>query len=244
MPTKKNVGRWPVVFADYIEAKRGNIDPVNKEVFMNYAGKDLMFYDGINGTYVSFVDMICSNMVNIWKDPCLTYNDMIAAHPEPDLMTTVPVIDSGIIYTYMGNGKWIPISVNALKTANSTRDGLLAKSDYDKLIASWKSTKWAFYMQGDKVPIPYHRDQNTMYAICTGTSAGPYNVLYWDFDENYDPIDEDSSTRYTRLFAVNSDGTIDSEIVDPGFIVTYSQENIVPVEDDNLSSIYYLLSNG
>ena len=68
-----------VTHRDYsITGQHINVNVLNKEVLMDYAGKDLVFYDEPNGEYVSFADMIRSGMVDVWKDPCLTYDDMIA----------------------------------------------------------------------------------------------------------------------------------------------------------------------
>ena len=77
--TRKNLGRWPMIFGDYNEAIAGNIDPVPKELFLDTVGKDLYYYDP-SGVYVSIISLIISSTLeisNFFLSPLLVTNKEI-----------------------------------------------------------------------------------------------------------------------------------------------------------------------
>ena len=212
MPTKKNIGRWPVVLADYADAVNSRIDPVHKELFMDYTNKDMMFYDAVNGAYVSFIDLVRSGMVNIWKEPCINYETMLATYPEPDLMTIVPVIDTGIIYMYVGNGKWIPISANGISLASEDTNGLMSSKNYTSLQELLKCCRIRRYNINEQVPIPKDREKNVLYSICTDVVPDPADIRWIQVNTE----EQEYEDGYMRLLMVNPETKeIDYQVQDP-----------------------------
>lgn len=227
MPTKKNIGRWPVVLADYADAVNSRIDPVHKELLMDYSNKDMMFYDAVNGAYVSFIDLVRSGMVNIWKEPCINYETMLATYPEPDLMTIVPVIDSGIIYMYVGNGKWLPISANGIPLANEETNGLMSSKNYKNLQDLLQSCRIRRYNINEQVPIPKDRQKNVLYSICTDVVPDPADIRWVQVNTEEKEYDDG----YMRLLMINPEtGELDYQMQDPVFEYVRSQSQIKPVE--------------
>lgn len=240
MPTKKNIGRWPVVLADYIEAINGRVDPVHKELFMDYTNKDMMFYDANTGKYVSFVSMIRDGMVDIWKDPCVSYSEMLSKYPDPDIMTIVPVIDTGIVYMYIGNGKWVPITANSIPLADEDTDGLMSSKNFTRLVELWNCSRIKRFDIGETVPLPKDREVNVLYSVCTDVIADPNEVRWVQLDTEVKTYDDG----YMRLLMVNPDtGAVDYQIKDPAFIYAISQSQIKPIEITNpeLSAVLYMI---
>lgn len=144
MPSKKEIARWPVVICDYSKAAGANasITPVQHEMFVDYENIDLLYWEEGMGTYISFMDAIKGLLV--WKNPEANYNEIINKYgpktdssgkiTAPPAMTVVGAIDTGIIYCYIGNGTWIPISINAIDLAKPDNNdpGTDNKSDYGK----------------------------------------------------------------------------------------------------------------
>ena len=63
-----------------------------------------------------------------WKEAVGTYDDLVAAYPDPEDGWTVNVKDTD--YTYRWNGaEWIAISANAIPKATQSLDGLLSRED-------------------------------------------------------------------------------------------------------------------
>ena len=227
MPTRKNIGRWPVVLADYADAINSRIDPVHKELFMDYANKDMMFYDAINGAYVSFIELIRSGMVDVWKEPCINYETMIATYPEPDLMTIVPVIDTGIIYMYIGSGKWIPISANSIPLANENTNGLMSSKNYNNLQDLLKCCRIRRYNLNEQVPVPKERKKNVLYSICTDVVPDPADIRWMQVNTEEKEYDDG----YMRLLMINPEtGELDYQVQDPVFEYVRSLAQIKPVE--------------
>lgn len=240
MPTKKNIGRWPVVLADYSEAVNSRVDPVHKELFMDYANKDMMFYDANTGSYVSFINMIRDGMVDIWKNPVLNYDILISTYPDPDLMTIVPVIDTGIVYMYIGNGNWVPITANSIPLADETTNGLMSFTNFNNLKKLMEYCKIKRYDLGEPVPLPKDREENVLYSICTEVVADPNEVRWVQLDTEVKEYEDG----FMRLNFVNPDtGEVDYQIKDPAFIYASSQSQVKPIEITNpdLSTVLYMV---
>lgn len=66
-----------------------------------------------------------------WKESVNSYNDIIAAYPNPQDGWTVNVKDTDYTYRYSGTS-WVVISANAIPKATDSLDGLLCKEDHAK----------------------------------------------------------------------------------------------------------------
>jgi hypothetical protein len=233
MPEKKSLGRWPVIFADYEDAVNGKIKPIPRELFLDYNGKDAYFYSP-TGEYVSIISLIRSGIIQSWLPPCVSYNVMVATYPDPDLSSVCAVIDTGIIYEYVGNGAWIPISANSIPLASSTTNGLMSSTNYTQLQDCYNRTNIVFVDLNGYVPLPYKRAKNTIYEICKEVCVDPNEIIYdylelidsvegaikhpWDWDQLFD-FDLESGEIWEITDGlhkiVTSDMLIDPDLVIP-----------------------------
>jgi hypothetical protein len=254
MPMKKSLGRWPVVFADYSDAVNGKINPIPREVFLDYQGKDAYFYSP-TGEYVSIIGLIKAGMVDTYLPPCVSFEVIKATYPDPDLSSICAALDTGIIYEYVGNGAWIPISANSISLASSTTNGLMSAKNYDQLQDCANRYNIIFVDLNGDVPLPYKRPDKTIYEICMSISVDPNEVIYdaltdidsvesairdpWDYDQLFDfdletgEIFEITDGLY-KIIA--SDMLIDPDIVVPdGYMYVhfmYAPANLNETLDD------------
>jgi hypothetical protein len=187
MPSKKSLGRWPVIFADYQDAINGNIKPIPRELFLDYQGKDAYFY-APTGEYISIIKLIRSGIIQSWLPPCLTLEVIKSTYPDPDLSSVCAAIDTGIIYEYVGNGAWIPISANSIPLASAKNDGLMSSTNYIQLQDCYARTNIIFVDLNGEVPLPYKRPNNTIYEICKEVCVDPNEVI-WDYLELIDSVE-------------------------------------------------------
>ena len=183
MPTlknngNKNFGHFPTIFADYKDAISGKITPYPKEVFLDYEGKDAYFYDP-SGEYISIIGLIKSGIIDAWLPPCSSFESIKTTYPNPNKSAVCAAIDTGIIYEYIGDGKWIPVSINAIQLASSNNDGLMSSTNYDQLMDCYGRTNIIFVDLNQDVPIPYNRKPNTIYEI-TKEVCADLNEITWD----------------------------------------------------------------
>lgn len=207
MPSKKNLGRFPTILGDYNQAIHGKVDPEIRELFLDTVGRDIYYYSPA-GEYVSLISLIRSGLVDTWLPPCVSLNAIKAAYPDPALSTVCAATDTGIIYEYVGNGNWVPISINALKIASEVNDGLMSIELYNAVVEYMNGPKEVYIEKNQPVPIPSKRKWNYYYNILKGISPSPAEIEWveikvidsiesairkdWPYDQLFDVvIDED-----------------------------------------------------
>jgi hypothetical protein len=254
MPMKKSLGRWPVVFADYSDAVAGKINPIPREVFLDYQNKDALFYDP-KGEYVSIIGLIKAGMMDVYLQPCVSFEVIKATYPDPDLSSICIAIDTGIMYEYVGNGAWIPISANSIPLASSTADGLMSSKNYDQLQDCVSRYNIVFVDLNGDIPLPYKRPDKTIYEICKEICVDPNEIIYdyldevdsiesairdpWDFDQLFD-VDLESGDIYEITDGLHkilvSDMLIDPDLAVPeGYMYIhfmYSPAELIENLDD------------
>lgn len=174
----KDFGHFPTVFADYKDAMSGKIKPYPREVFLDYEGKDALFYDP-SGKYISIIALIKSGMIDAWLPPCSSLEAIKVTYPNADISAVCAASDTGILYEHIGNGNWIPITINALQLASSKNDGLMSSTNYNQLIDCYGRTNIVFIDLDGYVPTPNNRTPNTIYEI-TKEVCSDSNDIIWD----------------------------------------------------------------
>lgn len=237
---KKRLGRWPVVFADYQDALDGTIKPVPKEVFLDYQNKDAYFYDPA-GFYVSIISLIKAGLVDTWLPPCVSYEAILTTYPEAPLGSVCVAVDTGIMYEYIGNGKWVPSSINGLPLASYTVDGLMSAKEYAKLQECYNRTNIIILDYNQPAPLPKNRASNTLYEITTGMIAELHEK---DFQELI-PVDNKvvkPNWPYEQLWDVDLDTGQLYWINDPLYLAVRSTDQVKPVEvPKGYSDVLYLV---
>ena len=237
---KKRLGRWPVVFADYQDALDGKIKPVPKEVFLDYQGKDAYFYDPA-GFYVSIISLIRAGLIDTWMPPCVSYEAILTTYPDAPLGSVCVAVDTGIMYEYVGNGKWVPASINGLPLASYDVDGLMSAKEYAKLQDCYNRTKIILLDYNQQAPLPKNREPNALYEITTGMIAELHEK---DFQELI-PVDEKvikPDWAYEQLWDVDLDSGQLYEINDPLYLAVRSADQVKPVEvPEGYSDVLYLV---
>ena len=66
-------------------------------------------------------------------------------YPNPDRSAVCAALDTGILYEYIGDGNWIPISINAIPLASHDNDGLMSSKNYDQLMDCYGRTNIIFF---------------------------------------------------------------------------------------------------
>lgn len=247
MPSKKNLGRFPTIIGDYNEATHGIIDPEIRELFLDTYGKDLYYYSHA-GEYVSIISLIRAGLVDTWLPPCVSLDVIKATYPDPDLSTVCAATDTGIIYEYIGDGNWIPVSINALKIASEDNDGLISIELFNAIKEYMSGIKEIYIEKNQPVPIPPRRKKNYYYNIFKGMSPSLAEIEWVVLN----PVDSiPGSIRddwpYDQLFLIVKDQTDPDngkifEIIDPLYHIVTSQtqikEEAIP---DGYNALYYLI---
>lgn len=247
MPSKKNLGRFPTILGDYNQAIHGLVDPEIRELFLDTVGKDIYYYSPA-GEYVSLITLIRAGLVDTWLPPCVSYNAIKATYPDPALSTVCAATDTGIIYEYIGNGKWVPISINALKIASEKNDGLMSIELYNAVVEYMNGPKETYIEKNQPIPLPSKRKKNYYYNILKGTSASPAEKEWvqldpvdsiegairkdWPYDQLFDVVIDENDEDYGKIF----------EEIDPLYHIVMSQAQVREEEvPEGYSGVYFLL---
>ena len=211
----KDFGHFPTVFADYKDALSGKIKPYPREVFLDYEGKDALFYDP-SGKFVSIIALIKSGMIDVWLPPCASLEAIKIKYPNPNISSVCAALDTHILYEYIGGGEWIPISINAIKLASSMNDGLMSSTNYDQLMDCYSRTNIIFVDLNEEIPAPYFRKPNTIYEITKEICADTEDITF----DKLIPIDSIESAlrdpwNFDQLFDFDLESGEIYEIVDP-----------------------------
>lgn len=249
MPSMKNLGnkdygRFPTVFADYKDAISGKIKPIPREVFLDYEGKDAYFYDPA-GRYISIIGLIKSGMMDVWLPPCASLEAIKKKYPDPDRSAVCAALDTGILYEYIGDGNWIPISINAIPLASHDNDGLMSSKNYDQLMDCYGRTNIIFFDLNEDVPAPYQRKANTIYEI-TKEVCADLNEITWDRLELVESVESAIKDPWDwyQLFDFDLKSGETFEIVDPlhKFIVSDMLVDPTLEVPEGYSAIHFMYS--
>ena len=247
MPSKKNLGRFPTILGDYNEAIRGKVDPEIRELFLDTYGKDIYYYSPA-GEFVSLITLIKAGLVDTWLPPCVSLNVIKATYPDPELSSVCAATDTGIIYEYVGNGNWVPISINALKIASENNDGLMSIELFNAVKEYMDGTKEVYIEKNQPIPIPAKRKRNYYYNILRGSSSSPSEKEWTQLN----PVDSiegaiRSDWPYDQMFLVVKDESDEDngkifEEIDPLYHIVQSsaqiKEETVP---EGYSDVYFLI---
>ena len=245
MPSKKNLGRFPTILGDYNQAIHGLVDPEIRELFLDTIGKDIYYYSPA-GEYVSLITLIRAGLVDTWLPPCVSFNAIKATYPDPALSTVCAATDTGIIYEYTGNGKWVPISINALKIASEKNDGLMSIELYNAVVEYMNGPKETYIEKNQPIPLPSKRKKNYYYNIFKGMSPSPAEIEWVQLDP-IDSITDKPDWPYDRLFDVPIDPSDEDygkkfEEIDPLYHIVMSQVQVMEEEvPAGYSGVYFLL---
>lgn len=247
MPSKKNIARFPTILAEYDKAVNGVIDPQVRELFLDVYGKDIYYYSPA-GEFVSLITLIKAGLVDTWLPPCVSLKAIKATYPNPDLSTVCAATDTGIIYEYVGDGNWIPVSINALQLASEKNDGLMSIELYNAVREFMNGCKEVYIEKNEPIPAPFKRKNNYYYNIYRGQSSSLNEREWVDLEPVPSiPTTIDPNWPYDRMFLIVKDKNDEDngkiyEEKDPLYHVVLSQslvkEEKVP---EGHSDVFFLL---